>query len=66
MAAKQARKDPNEVVHLQVKPGQTVIYQGRAYGDRATLQVRRGDLDRVDGPVDEVDPTAVPDVGARS
>ena len=60
MAAKQ--KDPDEVVHLQVKPGQTVIYQGHAYGDRATLQVRRGDLELVDGPVEEVDPANLPDV----
>jgi hypothetical protein len=60
MAAKQ--KDPDEIVHLQVKPGQTVIYQDRAYGDRATLQVRRGDLELVDGPVEEVDPANLPDV----
>jgi hypothetical protein len=73
MAAK--RKDPDhgyavqpdpgaEVVHLQVAKGETVLYKGHAYGDRATLQVRRGDLDRIEGKFKEVAPDEVPDVAA--
>jgi hypothetical protein len=61
MAAK--KKDPNEVVHVQVKPGETVVYQGHLYGDRATLQVPRRYLVHVDGEYDEVKPDEVPDVG---
>lgn len=57
--------NPDEIVHLQVKEGGTAVYQDHAYGDRATLQVRRGDRGEVDGPVEEVDPNAVPDVGER-
>ena len=41
-------------VKLAVKDGETVIYQGRAYGDRATLQVPRGERDQVKGDVEEV------------
>lgn len=67
MALKNAQKtenrDPAEVVHLQVKPGETVTYQGRAYGDRATLQVPRGNLGQVHGRFDEIDPSEVPDAG---
>ncbi|MGI8462180.1 MAG: hypothetical protein ACR2OC_11205 [Solirubrobacterales bacterium] len=61
MAAKR-KADPDEIIHLQVKVGETVVYNDIAYGDRATLQVRRGDLDRVEGKFDEVKPTEVPDV----
>jgi len=57
------KKNPDEVVHLQVKPGETVVYKDIAYGDRATLQVRRGDLDEVEGKYVEVKPDEVPDVG---
>lgn len=64
MAAK--KKDPDEVVHVQVKPGETVVYDGHAYGDRATLQVRRRELDQLEGGAwEEVDPAAVPDVADR-
>jgi len=55
----------DEILHLQVKPGGTAIYRDHAYGDRATIQVRRGDRAQVEGPVEEVDPNAVPDVGDR-
>ena len=59
-------KDPNEVVHLQVNEGGTAYYQGIAYGDRATLQVRRGDVGSVEGPVTELDSgDDVPDVSDR-
>jgi hypothetical protein len=61
MATKR-QTNPDEIVHLQVQPGETVIYNNIAYGDRATLQVRRGDLNRVDGRYAEVDPNEVPDV----
>ncbi|MGI8513504.1 MAG: hypothetical protein ACR2NH_12850 [Solirubrobacteraceae bacterium] len=57
--------DPDEIVHLQVATGETVVYRDHAYGDRATLQVRRGDLGEVEGKYDEVDPGAVPDAGER-
>jgi len=59
------KQDPDEVIHLQVKPGGQARYQGKAFGDRATIQVRRGDRGQVEGPVEEVDPNAVPDVGDR-
>jgi len=36
-----------------------------AYGDRATLQVRRHVAQELKGQVDEVAPNAVPDVGER-
>jgi hypothetical protein len=55
-------EDPNEVLHLQVKPGCLAAYDGLLYGDRATLQVRRRDLDRVTGDYQVVDPAEVPDV----
>ena len=61
-----AKKDPNEVLHLQVSEGEAVLHKGISYGPRATLQVRRGDLDRVTGKYSEVDPHAVPDVAART
>ena len=57
-----AKKDPNEV---QVRPGETVIHKGIAYGDRATLQVPRHVATEIKGQVDEVDPHEVPDVGRR-
>ena len=60
-----AKKDPNEVVHVQVRPGETVIHKGIAYGDRATLQVPRHVATEIKGQVDEVDPHEVPDVGRR-
>jgi hypothetical protein len=60
--ARRKQKNPDEVVHLQVKPGEVVVYQDHAYGDRATLQVRRGDLNEVEGKYVEVDPAQVPDV----
>jgi hypothetical protein len=44
MARKQ--QNPDEIVHVQVNEGETVL-TGHQYGSRATLQVRRGDLDRV-------------------
>jgi hypothetical protein len=58
-------ENPDEVVHLQVKPGGQARYQGKAFGDRGTIQVRRGDRGQVDGPVEEVDPAAVPEVSQR-
>jgi len=61
----QKTRDPDRIVHLQVAPGSTVIYRDRAYGDRATLQVRCGDLDAVHGKYAEVEPHEVPDVSLR-
>ena len=58
------KKNPDEVVHLQPKPGATVVYRDKAYGQGATLQLRRGDRSEVDGPVTEVDPAEVPDMGS--
>ena len=58
--------DPDDdTIHLQVKVGGTARYQGKAFGDRGTIQVRRGDRGQVDGPVEEVDPNEVPDVSTR-
>ncbi len=63
---KQQLSDPNQVVHLQVKPGATVIYDGRAYGDRGTLQVPRYSAEGLlkAGRVHEVNPAEVPDAGS--
>ncbi len=58
-------ENPDEIVHLQVKEGGQARYQGKAFGDRATIQVRRGDRAQVDGQVEEVDPAQLPDVGDR-
>ena len=59
-----AKKDPNEVVHVHVKPGETVVLNDHAYGDRGTLQVPRHVAKDLKG-ADEVDPNEVPDVGSR-
>jgi len=61
-----ADRDPAEIVHLHVRKGQTVIYDGKAYGDRATLQAPRFSAQRLldAGVVDEVDSREVPDVAA--
>ena len=59
-------KDPDEIVHVQVPEGGTVVYKNISYGPRATLQVKRGDLDRVEGKYHEVHPQhEVPDVAGR-
>lgn len=63
--APKKQTDPDEILHLQVDAGQTVIYQDHAYGDRGTLQVPRRDLEQVDGSYTVVDPNDVPDAGAR-
>jgi len=57
------KRNPDEILHLQVAPGATVRYKDRAYGDRGTLQVRAGDLDAVTGDYTVIDPADVPDVG---
>ena len=59
------KQDPNEIILAHVRPGETVIHEGIAYGDRATLQVSRRAAAELKGQVDEVDPNEVPDVGAR-
>ena len=54
------------IVHVQVNEGARVIHEGRAYGHRSTLQVRRRDLDSVTRQgAREVDPNDVPEVGQR-
>ena len=52
--------NPDQIVHAHVRPGEAVVLNEHAYGDRATLQVPR----RVarDLAVDEVAPANVPDV----
>jgi len=58
-----AKTDPKEVVHIQPKPGETLVIGELAYGDRATPQVRRGDLGAVEGKYDVLeDGNQVPDV----
>jgi hypothetical protein len=42
-------KGLNEILPLQVAKGHVVEYQGQVFGDRGTLQVRRGGLHRVKG-----------------
>ena len=60
------KRNPDETVHLHVKPGRTAIYEGRAYGDPGTLQMTWRDAEGMlkEGDVEEVDPAAVPDAGA--
>ncbi len=58
-------KDPDEIVHVHGKPGETVVLGEHAYGDRASLQVSRRAAAELKGQVDEVDPNEVPDVGKR-
>jgi hypothetical protein len=61
-----ARKkpDPHEVLHVHVQPGETVLYQGHLYGERATLQVPRRYLVHVEGKYEVLPSGAeVPDVG---
>jgi hypothetical protein len=59
-----AIKHPDETVHLQVKPGRTVLYQGKAFGDRGTIQAPRRDAETLlkAGDVTLVDPESVPEV----
>lgn len=63
----QRKRDPDEIVHLQVKTGQTVLYQGKAFGDRGTIQAPWSEAETLlkDGQVEQVDPNEVPDVGER-
>jgi hypothetical protein len=66
--ARKKQRDPEATVHLQVKPGRTVVLaDGCSYGDRATLQVpgRIAEELLAAGGVEEVDPAAVPDVANR-
>ncbi len=58
------KQNPDEIIHLQVKPGGTALLGDKSFGDRATIQIRRGDRGQVTGPVTEVDPAEVPDIGA--
>ncbi len=60
-----AKKNPDEIVHVQPKPGQVVRLGEHAYGDRGTLQVRRRNLELLEGGYEEVEPNDVPDVGDR-
>ncbi len=60
-----AKKDPDETVHLQAKPGEVIRLGDKSFGDRGTVQVRRGDLDRIEGSYEEVDPEHLPDVAER-
>jgi hypothetical protein len=58
------QQDPNEIVHVQVKPGATVVWGEHAYGDRATLQLTRGELDQLEGDYELLGSGSdVPDVG---
>ncbi len=61
---KTTKRDPDEIVHVQVKIGHTALYQGKAYGDRGTLQIPRRDADAMlqTGDVYEVKPDEVPEV----
>jgi hypothetical protein len=66
--AKKTQRDPDAIVHLQVKPGRTVVLaDGCSYGDRATLQVPRRVAEALlqAGNVEEVEPARVPDGAKR-
>lgn len=57
---------PGEVVHVQPRPGEVVRVGEHAYGDRSTIQIRRCDLDVLEGGrYDIVDPAKVPDAAER-
>ncbi len=58
-------QNPDEVICVHVKVGETVVLGEHAYGDRASLQVSRRAAAELKGQVDEVDPNEVPDVGKR-
>lgn len=61
-----AKKNSNETVFLQVVEGEIVEYDGHVYGSRATLQVKRSDVGRVNGKVEELrSGDDVPDVADR-
>lgn len=64
---KTTKRDPDEIVHVQVKIGHTALYLGKAYGDRGTLQMPRRDAEAMlqTGDVELIDPSRVPDVGER-
>ena len=59
-----AKKDPNETVHVQVKPGEIVVYQDHVYGDRGTLQVPRRHLVDVAGKYPKASRTRCPTRGS--
>lgn len=59
-------ENPDEIIHVQARPGQVIRLGEHAYGDRGTVQVRRGDLDRLEGDYEQVNPVALPDAGARA
>lgn len=62
-----SKRNPDEIVHLQVKIGHTALYQSKAFGDRGTLQApwRDADLLLRAGDVDLVEPDRVPEVSQR-
>jgi hypothetical protein len=53
MAKKQGK--PTDIVFLVPKEGATLTYEGKAYGEHVTLQVRRSRLGEVQGEYDVVD-----------
>lgn len=62
----QQKFEADRTYHLQVRTGATVVYQGQAFGDRATLQVPGRDIDQdLLAYCDIVEPDQVPDVGTR-
>ncbi|MEJ7894673.1 MAG: hypothetical protein WKF94_18730 [Solirubrobacteraceae bacterium] len=61
------KNDPDETVHLQVKVGHTALYQGKAFGDRGTIQAPRRDAELLikAGDVEYVKADEVPEVSTR-
>ena len=59
------KRNPDEIVHLHVKKGHTALYQGKAFGDRGTIQApwRDAELLLKAGDVEQVHPDQVPDAG---
>lgn len=66
-SSKTVKRDPGEIVHLQVKVGHTALYQDKAFGDRGTIQAPWRDAEALlqAGDVEVVDPDKVPEVSER-
>jgi hypothetical protein len=47
--------NPTDIVFLVPKDGETLTYEGKAYGEHVTLQVRRSRLGEVEGGYEVVD-----------
>jgi hypothetical protein len=53
MAKKQG--NPTDIVFIEPKECERLIYEGKAYGENVTLQMRRSHLGEVEGDYEVVD-----------